>query len=256
VWPRRFDVSVASLALSHWLAQGREALDALVFPCDCLICGTYSRTVPLCASCRAGLREASGPVCIRCALPLGPYARQDGGCSECRGRSLGFDRVLALGPYQGSLRDLCIMLKQEPNAWLARWLIDLFLEKHGPTLAEHSEALVTPIPLHWWRRWRRGYNQAEALAERLAERFSLRMVRALRRVQPTAKLAGLGRTERIKIMRQAFRVRRAASLKGRTVLLVDDILTTGATCGAAARVLKRAGAAKVVAVVIGRAGRS
>jgi predicted amidophosphoribosyltransferase len=110
-----------------------------------------------------------------------------------------------------------------------------------------------PVPLHWRRRWQRGYNQAEALARGLAVRLALPVRQPLRRVVSTPHLAQIGRVERARVMRGAFRAERTPALAGRPVLLVDDILTTGATCGAAARALKRGGAARVVAVVIGRA---
>ena len=112
-----------------------------------------------------------------------------------------------------------------------------------------------PSPLHWWRRWQRGYNQAEALASGLARRLDLPVYQALRRVIATERLAQKGRTERADVMHGVFRARASRQLAGRTILLVDDILTTGATCGDAARALKRAGAARVVVVVIARAER-
>ncbi len=181
----------------------------------------------------------------------------DRGCSECRGKPLGFDAALALAPYQGPLRDLCLRLKHAQDAWLARWLAELVAEARRESLsAELSRdptALVVPVPLHWRRRFERGYNQAEALADALSRVLGLRSSRVLRRVKPTAKLAGIGRTERAARLRGAFRARRGRSLDGRTVLLVDDILTTGATCGGAARALKAAGASRVVAVVVARA---
>ena len=123
--------------------------------------------------------------------------------------------------------------------------------------AKGAGALVVPVPLHWKRRWRRGYNQAEALAQGVARQLGLRQAEGLRRVKNSVVLAGLGRVERAKELRKAFQVRGSVDLSGRTVFLVDDILTTGATCGEAARALKKAGAERVVAVVIGRAdGRS
>jgi ComF family protein len=189
-------------------------------------------------------------------MPLGPWADQSGGCSECRGRSLGFESAIALGPYKGALRDLCLSLKQERNAWLAPWLADVLVEARAEAFGSlPADAWVVPIPLHWRRRWQRGYNQADALARGLARRLSLRTLPALRRVRATPPLARAGRSERASLMRDAFQTRHRASaaLEGRTVLLVDDILTTGATCGAAARALKRAGARRVIAVVVGRA---
>ncbi|MBX6314469.1 MAG: ComF family protein [Isosphaeraceae bacterium] len=209
----------------------------------------------LCRECRAELIEAAGAACPRCALLVGPWTSVAGGCPECRGRRLGFDGAIALGPYQGPLRDLCLRLKRGPNAWMAPWLADLLLEVRGEALRASGADRIAPVPLHWWRQLRRGYNQAEALAHALGRRLGLPVVRALRRVKPTRKLAGLGRVERAEALREAFRPRSRGGpdLAGRTVLLVDDILTTGATCGAAARALKQAGAARVVVAVLGRA---
>ena len=109
-----------------------------------------------------------------------------------------------------------------------------------------------PVPLHWWRRLRRGYNQAEALAQGLSRGIDLRVHQTLRRVKAADHLAYKGATERMQVMRGAFLARRDHGLKGRTILLVDDILTTGATTGAAARALKQAGARRVVVAVLGR----
>jgi ComF family protein len=199
------------------------------------------------------LLGASGAACERCAMPVGPFSDRRGGCSECRGRSLGFDRAIALGPYQGPIRQLCLELKQERNAWMAPWIMDVLIEARGEVGRSPRDSWVVPVPLHWRRRLRRGYNQSEALADRLARRLGLPLSQSLRRVVATPPLARSGRAERARLLRDAFRARTSTSLKGRTVLLVDDILTTGATCGAAARALKRAGASQVVVVVIGRA---
>jgi ComF family protein len=168
---------------------------------------------------------------------------------------------VALGPYDGSLRELCLRLKHERNAWLSPWLCDLWVEARGEAEAVGrlpADAWIVPVPLHWWRHWRRGYNQAEALARGLARRLGRPVRRPLRRVAATEKLAELSPTERDRALRGAFRVRVRFSsrLAGRTVLLVDDVLTTGATCGAAARALKQAGAKRVVVAVIARTGRN
>jgi hydroxymethylbilane synthase len=228
----------------------------LVFPWTCLGCGDQSGALlgPLCEPCRGRLLDGAGArVCLRCALPVGPHPHLAGGCSWCRRRPLGYDAALALGPYEGLLRALCLLLKHEQNAWLARRLADLLAEARGDELAGlPRDAWIVPVPLHWRRRWQRGYNQAEALARRLSERLDLRLCQPLRRVKPTDHLAGRKAVERHRDMRDAFRARAASGLKGRTILLVDDILTTGATSGAAARALKRAGARRVVVAVLAR----
>ena len=173
------------------------------------------------------------------------------------GAALGFDAATSLGPYEGPLRELCLQLKQERNAWLAPWLSGLWVEARGDAIGGLPEdAWIVPVPLHWWRHWRRGYNQAEALARGLGRRLDRPVRRPLRRIVATDKLAELSRTERSRALRGAFRARRNAGVAGRTIVLVDDVLTTGATCGAAARALKQAGAARVVVAVIARTGKS
>ncbi|MEO6808015.1 MAG: ComF family protein [Isosphaeraceae bacterium] len=239
--------------IRRWSSACLEAVDTLLFPLPCLICGEDGLAAPFCDPCRAELLESSGRMCGRCAMPIGPWEQDPAGCSECRGKSLGFDGAVALGPYQGPIRHLCLQLKRDQNAWLAPWLSELLIESRGEVLRRYEGARVVPVPLHWQRRWVRGYNQSEALGYRLARRLGVRLVRPLQRVVSTPALAELSRAERAKAMRGVFRVRDPRSIEGRTVLLVDDILTTGATCGSAARALKRAGATKVIAVVIGRA---
>jgi ComF family protein len=172
---------------------------------------------------------------------------------ECRKHALGFDAAVALGPYQGPLRALCLQLKQEHSSWLARWMVDLLVEGRRDAIQSLGATCVVPVPMHWRRHWTRKHDQAEDLATHLADRLKLELRRPLRRVVATPKLAYKGRAERIRLLRGAFAVRNDRGLRGQSVLLVDDILTTGSTCSAAARALKRAGARQVAVAVIGRA---
>lgn len=251
-WPRPVQ------AVQAWW----RSLDRLLFPRACAVCGLRGLAGSFCDDCRGTLLAAAGRACPRCAMPVAPAESIQGGCVDCRRRSVGFDAALALGPYEGALRTLCLRLKHVRSAWLAPPLMDLVLQARGAALhawlAERpapAGVLVVPVPLHWSRRWRRRYDQAEALARVLARRQGWRLARPLRRVRATAPLAGRGRVERARALRRAFRVKESwrPVVAGRDVVLVDDILTTGATCGAAARALKRAGARRVLALVVGRA---
>src|SRR5271166_3018856 len=245
--------------LAQGLASCVRAVDDLVFPWTCLVCGIEGGSFrgPFCASCRARLLDAAATAgasaCPRCALPIGPHADLRRGCAECRGRSLGFDAALALGPYAESIRDLCLRLKHERNAWLAPWLGNLLADARRSELAQlPRDGWIVPIPLHRWRQLQRGYNQAEALAKGLSRSLGLRVHQPLRRINATDRLAHKTASDRVEVMRHAFRTRLEPGLNGRTILLVDDILTTGATCGAAARALKQAGAKQVIVAVLAR----
>ena len=248
-------------AFTRWYRSSAGALGALLFPFRCPICGGTTEgesAAPFCEDCRKELIEASFGACPRCALSVGPWAITDGGCSVCRGQSLGFDAAVALGPYQGLVRQLCLTMKNGTHGWVAPWAGQLLAEVR-PQLSIEVGApggvLVVPVPLHWRRFLGRRYNQSEEIGYGLALRLGLETSNVLRRVVHTEILALRGRDERVTLLRGAFRVRRryASRVAGRTVLLVDDVLTSGATCGEAARTLKKAGAARVVAVVVGRA---
>ena len=240
-----------ALARRGW---GLEALSkgvgSMLFASPCSICGADDG--PFCASCREEILD-SGPQCPRCALAAGPWADLRRGCSACRGRALGFDAAISLGSYQGPIREVCLRMKSFQNAWIARWSVELLLEARGDQARDAEADLIVAVPLHWRRRLRRGYNQADALAWALAVRLEIPRTNPLVRVAATPKLAFHGRTERAELMKHAFRARRNAGVEGKSVMLVDDILTTGATCGAAARALKKAGARHVTAVVLARA---
>lgn len=215
---------------------------------------------PFCDDCRAELLSDAARYratsCPRCALPVGPFADLVGGCSECRGKPLGFDAAIALGLHrkdEAPWRDFVLAIKDERGAFLAPALASLWGDARREDFdALPPDALIAPVPQHWFRRLRRRYNQADVLARALAVALRREPCDALRRVRYTPHLVGRTRDDRASVMRGAFAARRGADLKGRTVLLVDDVLTTGATLGSAARALKRAGARRVVAVVVSR----
>lgn len=120
---------------------------------------------------------------------------------------------------------------------------------------EQAFDAVVPAPLHWFRQWRRGYNQAELLAREVSRRTGVPLIRALRRRRATRTQAGLTGAKRRANVAGAFAVRQRAFVKGKRVLLVDDVLTTGATVNACAAALKRAGATYVAVLTLARTDR-
>jgi ComF family protein len=172
---------------------------------------------------------------------------------ECRGVALGFERTFRLGPYEGRLRDAVLRAKSPGGEGLADFLGRVLAEIRGEAIRNSEIDLVAPVPLHWWRKWTRGFNQAEAVARELAAQLGAPFApRLLRRVRWTARQVQLSRETRRENLRGAFRVVRGARLAGKTVLVVDDVMTTGSTLGEVARTLLSAGAERVIAVVLAR----
>ncbi|MGA2275705.1 MAG: ComF family protein [Bryobacteraceae bacterium] len=114
---------------------------------------------------------------------------------------------------------------------------------------------VTPVPLHWRKRWQRGFNQADLLARRVAAHSGIPRMRLLRRLRSTASQAGLSNTNRRRNVSAAFACRQPDRAAGRKILLIDDVMTTGSTAAACALVLQRAGAARVALLTLARADR-
>jgi ComF family protein len=229
----------------------------LLFPPRCISCTAELADdhgdVMLCASCRAKLQLIDRPVCERCAAPV-PEAngvRLD--CSHCRGVKLRFTRAIAVGSYEGLLRQLIMRMKTDRSELVARTLIELAWHELKHRLAALNIDVVASVPMDPWRRWRRGANPPRSMAERLAEKLGVPaagdMLRLLRSVPAQV---GLSRPARFRNVAGEMAVRTAYHLEAAHVLLVDDILTTGATCSEAARALRRAGADQVSVFVLAR----
>ena len=176
----------------------------------------------------------------------------EGRCALCRSGARGFDAAYCFGAYEGALRDLIHLFKYAKVQSLARPLTDLLAA--ALPLDERFDA-IAPTPLHWRRRWRRGFNQADLLARNLARRTALPVLRALRRVRSTATQAGLSNSARRRNVDKAFQVRPGAPIEGKRILLIDDVMTTGSTASACALALKRAGAARVALLTVARVDR-
>jgi predicted amidophosphoribosyltransferase len=167
------------------------------------------------------------PTCPYCAGTVGPFANVDNGCTACRGERFVFERVVRLGNFDGLLRDVIYRLKHHAGEGLAEVLGRLWASHAEAKLRELGINLVIPVPLHWWRRLRRGYNQSEPLARSLASRLGVpSRPGLLRRIRATPPQRGQTPTDRRQNLAGAFRARPHAELSGKTVLLVDDVLTT------------------------------
>jgi ComF family protein len=232
------------------------------FPDDCRICRRallkWTR-VPVCDEClRAPAPLEAEYFCTSCNTPfLNAYPLDEHGvCAACRAGLRAFDRAASFGMYEGALRGLIHLYKYSGMKPLAGPLAH-FLERAIP-IDERFDAVV-PVPLHWRKRWDRGFNQAELLARHVAKKRGIPVLNALRRNRPTATQAGLASAGRRRNVAGAFALKSPARsnprLAGRKILLIDDVITTGATANACASALKRGGAKSVSLLTLARVDR-
>ena len=166
---------------TSWLTRCTEAglelgrgLLHLVYPPCCHFCGrTLPAAAPFCDPCRAALLADPTPACPRCAATVGPFAATDGRCVHCRDEALPFDAAVRLGPYDGPLRDAVLRMKSHSGETAGGAAGRAVGRPRGPGAAALGAEVLVPVPLHWRRRWRRGYNQSEALAHGLAAKLRL-----------------------------------------------------------------------------------
>ena len=240
-----------------WIAGVvRATLGRLVdvaLPRLCPACREQVEDAGLCPACWSRLSFIAPPYCERLGIPF-PY---DGGpgllSMEAIANPPAYGRARAAVRYDEIARTLVHALKYGDRLDLAP-LMARWMAQAGSALLAETDALV-PVPLHWRRQWARRFNQSALLAELIGESSGRPVVHgALRRARATPQQVGLGRAERAENVQGAFRVTGAgkAAIAGRRLVLVDDVLTSGATAGACARALARAGAATVDVLVFAR----
>lgn len=243
-----------------WLARLRRAGTALadaLFPPQCLACGEEAGSAgALCTRCWDGVGFIDRDACRRCGLPLELGFEQEAVCAGCIARPPAFERAVSVFRYD-TARDLILRFKHADRidytpafaAWMGR---------AGAGLIAEAD-IVVPVPLHRWRLLKRRYNQAALLANAIAARSDrAALPGALIRTRPTPSQGAMvsARARRRNVL-AAFAVpdRLKERLKGRRVLLVDDVMTTGATLEACARALRRGGASSVACLTLARVVR-
>jgi ComF family protein len=235
---------------------GRKLLDA-VLPPLCLGCSEIVATPgALCPTCWPGFSFIAPPHCAQCGTPFAEDLGEDVLCGACLAHPPRFRRARAALVYDAQSRRLVLPFKHGDRTDLARACGDWMARAGAELLAEAD--FVAPVPLHWRRLFMRRYNQAGLLARSLARRAPEKLAPdLLRRQRWTGSQAGLKAKERRSNVRQAFDIhpRWAQALEGKSVLLIDDVLTTGATVDACVRTLKRAGARYVDVLTLARVVR-
>jgi competence protein ComFC len=246
-----------------WLTNVRAALLSVVFPAGCRICEqllTGATRIPICNDCLSSFRPISGTVCEKCGRPVEGAARSDAEtfvCPTCVDDEWGgytFDRVRSWAVYEGALVHAILLLKFENidplGKLFSRWLAEVVVDGGAAFQAD----VVVPVPLHRQRERERGYNQAALIAKPLAKRLGLPYKSVLlTRIRPRPDKHLLSFEERWESVRGAFATRPGSQVDNLRVLLVDDVMTSGATLDSCAKVLREAGARSVIGLTVARA---
>lgn len=239
------------------LQWGSVRLFNLIFPADCAICQyplqNLSR-IPVCSKCLSEpqpfIAEYSCSQCQIAFLNDFPL-RPDGRCPLCRLGETQFDRVYSYGSYDSSLARLLHLFKYGKVRTLAEPLGQLMTR--GLPSQERFDVVV-PVPLFWWKKIQRGFNQSDLLAQVVSRRIGVPVSRDLKRTRNTEVQAGLSNAKRRKNVAGVFQVSRNI-FQGKRVLLIDDVLTTGTTVSAAAKALRKSGVARITVLTLARVDR-
>lgn len=233
------------------IRPGLEGLDDLLFPPYCILCKVPIDRLDdgLCSACwQEVMRCVGADYCRRCGRDASPFGIVNNRCGGCQNESLAFDGMIRAGVYESAMRDLILAFKFRQRTEYAPRLGGMMRDALSVSGLSGKIDLFVPVPLHWRRRFERGYNQALYLSKRLCVRPA-RLSTDLVRIRYTRRQWNLTPAQRRRNVKNAFAVRRDHPFEGKTIALVDDITTSGATLTECAKVLKAAGAKHVYAVV-------
>lgn len=241
----------------------------MAFPAPCSLCGEELKEPALtgvCRLCWASLEPWRGPACDSCGLPFASERPGDASpalCAACRSGEFQLDRTRSFSLYSGSLRATILQLKFHRRERLGKRLGGLLAQVWDEMEGELAgkRAVLVPVPLHVSRQRERGFNQAELLAQGLAARLEKIRggrvpqvdARSLGKIRATPPQTGLSVSARHENVRGAFAALRPERIHNKKIVLVDDVMTTGATLSACAQALRSAGAQTVCALTLARA---
>lgn len=248
-----------STAVKRTLKTWLDAAGGFIYPETCQLC-LNERAGPdegyVGTQCRlqtGGVKYLEPPWCDCCGLPYHGAITSEFVCANCDGLQLAFDHARAAVVASDLILDVIHRYKYRQALWFEPFLSGLLLQKATPTLSSEEWDMIVPVPLHPLKQRERGFNQAARLGRRLSKAAGIPLnARIVRRVEPTNTQTMLSRTERTRNVAGAFAVAPQTRLDGLRIVLVDDVLTTGATASDCARATREAGAARVLVWTVAR----
>ncbi len=232
----------------------------LVYPPECpycektLTCLTAEKFDPhFCESCKEQIQPEKSERCSICDAPVGPFVQTEQGCYQCNRTHYHFDGVKSLGVYTDEIRNICLYGKESSGRPVVSAAVSFFWELSGKEITQSKYDLIIPVPFHWMERITRNHFSPETMAKKLSIKLNGKYSSSvLKKVKRTKKQSSLPASRRRSNVRNAFKVVKPDFVDNKSILLVDDILTTGSTANEIARCLKKAGAKTVSVVVIAR----
>jgi ComF family protein len=229
---------------------------AFFYPEVCQFCGAERATAAggfVGPRCRGQVRFIQPPFCHRCGLPYEGDLTTPFECANCREMDLHFSSARSAAAARGTVLEAIHRYKYQRALWLEPFLAELLIQQAAPELRREQWDWIVPVPLHSTKQREREFNQAERLAARLGAATNIPLhTRLLERIAPTRTQTLLTRQERAANVRNAFVLRDRRRLRGKRIVLLDDVFTTGATTSACARVLRAAGAVEVCVWTVAR----
>lgn len=227
----------------------QSSLD-IVYPSVCHFCETFVEgDLCLCESCEEKLTKLEHPYCKKCAEPFEGVINESFTCPNCHGVNLAFDFALSALKSSSQAKDMVHHFKYARQQYLVRVMAQMMAEfYYENSVLSEEKWLLVPVPMHWWRKMRRSYNQAELLAGWLAQHLKLNKAHLLTRKRCTKNQTLLDRKGRLENLAGAIRLRTQTIPHGTNILLIDDVLTTGSTAHECAKVLRQMKGVQKVAV--------
>lgn len=228
----------------------------IAFPWQCVVCqsrDTDNRHDMFCAECSTSLTRPIIDSCQRCAAEVGPFTSTEQGCVHCRSRKPSFDSAVCLGMYDETMRRAIVSSKWSHSAAGMKALGRLLVKQQLSRIEEWDIDVIVPIPQPWTTRLIRPFNSASVVAEEVSRHTGVNIDhQLLHRTRATRPQKRVAVHRRFENQKGAFRVQNLKSFEGKRVLLVDDVMTTGATCSEASRMFKRCKAKAVHVAVVAR----
>ena len=231
-----------------------DTLLELFYPSNCVGCGhPQDSGILLCDQCKETSPPLRPPYCRCCSRPFEGLIAEEFSCPNCEDRRPAFDCAVSNYQAKGVLRDLIHRFKYDRQFYLRRVLAEYLVEAMQDVRIQVNPAdCLVPVPLHPTRLRERGFNQADVLAEILSQRTRLPILHCLERRRYTNTQTRFDRVERMQNLRDAFALRKNSEVRGKHLVLLDDVLTTGSTLNECALVLRAAGAESVRAITVAR----